>query len=291
MIAAVFFLQMSGVTYKSYNTSVATINKSTGLINAKKTGTARIIIKYKSYVLKCDIKVVSGLSRLYKELRTEAKSLAKAYGKGVTSSNRYSLVNKSAYYYDMQDELRKARNYDYSDFYKIIWGTQVNDKFDESTYTYVRTVYVREPVLAHAHAIMQAIDYYAYTKNPIATKCSKTFKISSVAGKGDTVIVKLKSNVSSDQIFGIKAATVNVWDNYITSSKKASFPIYIRDNAKRQRYYGIATVTKGSKTMTIKLKDSKLTKNRKYKLVACEQGAIRSDWIQYNKNKITFKAK
>lgn len=54
----------SGVTYKSNNTSVVTINKSTGLVTPKKNGTAKVTITFKRASKDCTIQVVSSVGKL-----------------------------------------------------------------------------------------------------------------------------------------------------------------------------------------------------------------------------------
>lgn len=84
----------SGVSYKSSNKNVITVS-SKGDITVKKTGKAVITTKYKGIPVSTTITAVkkNGLkSNKYSSLRSKAKNVAKVYGNGITSKNRYKLA-------------------------------------------------------------------------------------------------------------------------------------------------------------------------------------------------------
>ena len=266
----------SGVTYKSSKTSVATVN-STGKLTLKGTGTTTITVKFKGQSVKYKLKVVSKKSSITKNIiyysssyidkvESEAKSYLSATGTvtKITTSNRYKILN--AY-----------KNYDYS--YNTGYSSDYNTN---GTYTY----YVYSPSAVHANAVCNALSMYASDRNPFSTHSSKCFKIKSISGKNKKVTVTLKDKVSEDQIFGSNYDFS--WDSYVKKSNTHTFPIYIQDTTTKYKYYAVATINKGSKTMSIEIKNMKLKKGRKYKLVDYTYNS----WLDGTVNKtVTFKAK
>jgi len=87
---------LSGVTYATNNAAVATINK--GMLNALTTGVATITITYNGMTTTCTVNVVakgslgSGKNE-YKKIVNVVNSLLKAYGKKITTKNRYEVNN------------------------------------------------------------------------------------------------------------------------------------------------------------------------------------------------------
>lgn len=267
----------SNVTYKSSNTSVATINSSTGKISTKKNGTTTISIKYKGSTVKYKLKVVSK-STITKALTSYIKQYVSTYDSSakdflsaagnttkITSSNRYKVL--SAY---------KSYDYRYTSGYT-------------STYDYTTaksTGYIYSASSAHAYAVCRALERYASERSPFSTQSSKCFKIKSISGTNKKVTVTFKNNVSEDQIF---ASNYNFsWDTNVKKANTHTFPIYIQDTTNNHRYYAVATIKKGSNKMTIEIKNLKLKKNRKYKLV----DQYYNSWLDGTVNKtVTFKAK
>lgn len=267
----------SNVTYKSSKTSVATINSSTGKITTKKNGTTTISVKFKGQTVKFKLKVVSkstlknALSDYIKQYVSTyddcAKDFLSATGSisKITSSNRYKVL--AAY-----------KSYDY----KYTCG--YTSSYDASSAK--STDYIYSASSAHAYAVCRALDNYSSERNPFSTRSSKCFKIKSISGTSKKVTVTLKDKVSEDQIFG---SNYNFsWDTNVKKATTHTFPIYIQDTTNNHRYYAVATIKKGSNKMTIELKNLKLKKNRKYKLV----DQYYNSWLDGTVNKtVTFKAK
>lgn len=283
---------VSGVTYSSSNKKVATIDK-TGKITTKDTGTTTISVKYKGNTIKFDLVVVSK-TKFYNQLQSynqysdykttastadkSAKAFLKITGSNPTikDSNRYKLL--TAY-----------KNYNVYSGYTSI------SEYDSTTGTYTGAYYCYSPSSAHAYAIYSKISNYSYDYNPFiyATGTAKQLNVKSIKGSGKTVTITLKKAITADQIYG--ANYVFSWDSEVKSSKTYTFPIYVQDTKTGYKYYGIATMTQGSKTITIKLQNKSLTKGTKYKLLAQSRSdysySDMGGWLLDDVNKNTFTAK
>ena len=273
------FLSMnSGVTYKSSKTSVASINSKTGKINAKKTGTTTITIKYDGQTVKFKLKVVNS-----KDLKKKLPSHVTSYMSDledcadafldlagdvtkITTANRYDILTAyKSYDYRAENGLTNT--------YELVSGN------------YKLTYYIYSPKAARAYVTCNALNQYSNNCSPFATTSSKCFKVKSISGKGNTnkITVDLKDKVTEDQIFG--GNYFLSWDSDIEKSGTYTFPIKVKNMKNNHHYYAIATVKKGSAKMTIKTKNLKLKKGTKYKLIA-EYGS----WLDGTLNKNTFKA-
>lgn len=275
----------SGVKYKSSVTSVASINASTGLVTPKKAGSTKVTITFKGVSKTCIIKVVSSLGKVpssYSALKKASNVLIKAYGKKITLSNRYKVVNA-------RNQYLERRNGTFSGNINTYYGVESISNYDSSSYTYKNTNKAYMPELAHAGAINGKIIDYVKSVNPIGTGGAKLFKVSSVSGKGSNVKAKVSGKVTDNQIFGIKASVSTIWDTKIAKGNTAKFPLYLQDVKTGHKYYAIATVSKGKNVMSIKLQNAKLKKNTSYKLVGITQEEIYRDWANWGKTK--FKAK
>ena len=270
----------SGVKYSSSNASVAAINSTTGLVTPKKKGSTKITIKFKGATKTCTLKVVSNLGAVsteYKKLEKSSNALIKGYGKKVTTSNRYKLVNLNNIYKNERSEVS----------YNVFFGIESSSEYVNSAWVYTNKA--KLPALAHAYAISQKLSTYVSSVNPIGTGGAKVFKVSSITGKGSAITAKISGKVTANQIFGIKAAASSLWDSYIADGKTAKFPLYVKDMTTGHKYYAIATATKGRNTLSIKLQNAKLKKNRTYKLVGIRLYDMSNTWTKSGKT--TFKAK
>ncbi|MGN0140617.1 MAG: Ig-like domain-containing protein [Roseburia sp.] len=264
----------SGVTYKSSDKSVATIDSKTGKITTKKNGTTTITVTFKGASGKFKLRVVSknsikkAIGSYYLSSLSERESCAKAFldttGNitGITSANRYKVL--TAY-----------TSYDYK------YYNGISSSYDSSSGKSIYYIYC--PGESHAYAICTLLSNYAYTRSPFTTSSSKCFRVNSISGKGNSnkITVTLKDKVTEDQIFG--GNYLLHFDSEIKKSNKYSFPITVENTKNKYKYYAVATVTKGSNKMTIETRSLKLKKGTTYKLVA-QSG----DWLRYVKN--TFKA-
>lgn len=275
----------SGVTYKSSKPAVASVDKKSGLIKAKKKGNTTITVKFKGASSSLKIKVVSSLGTVpsYKNLEKAADNLIKAYGKNINNKNRYQVVNAQNLYVEEYNRISS------------MYHAGLISSYDAKRQVYVYKVFI--PAITHADAVSDTVNDYKNLKNPVGTGQAKLLEVTSVSGKNNMVTAKLSKKVTADQIFGLKAASSKLWDTKIEKGKKAEFPVYIRDAKTGHKYYAIATATEGKNTLSIKLRSQKLKKGS-YKLQgmvyhAEESGisyySFTGDWT--NQGNTTFKVK
>lgn len=277
----------SGVTYKSSNEKVVIVNKS-GLLSIKKNGSAVITITYKKVSTTINLKVISkkAFNNKLKEYThlANAEKLAQAFLKEtgtqknvnvkITSKNRYKMLN--AY-----------KNYASTSGYISIYegGSTPMD--------YSFSYYLHAPSAARATTVCSKIASYCDNYNTFSTNGAKHFTTSSIKGKANsnTITVELTKKVDADMIFGAQYAFS--WDSEVEATKEYSFPIVVQRTSNGRKYYAIATVKKGSKTMKIELKNHKLVKGETYELL---NQTTTSRYPNYLGNwltdcKCTFKAK
>lgn len=262
----------SGVTYKSTKPGVVKIDSKTGKITARKTGIATIKVKFKGASTQIKIKVVDSLkskrSTNYSVEKKAADAFIKAYGKGITSKNRYKVLNA------------------YKDFSKMgyISSHAIAQEKGEIVY------YLYLPEAGHAKVLVSEVVSYAIKRNPFGTDHSKEFCITALSGKGKTITATLSQKVTADQIFGAQYADIKL--KKASSKNSVTFPVYVQDTKTNTKYDAEATMKKGSKTLTIKPKNLSLKKNRTYEIVAYGEyfGEYSSNWL-FNSKVTKFKAK
>ena len=278
-----YLSENSGVTYKSSNSKVAKINKNTGKIDLKKSGTATITITFKKASAKIKLKVVSKdtmkknvtnviayVGQNLSAYEASAKAFLKETGTNpkITSGNRYKLLTALKAY--------KSGDYSYNG-YTSYWDNA------SSKYTY----YIYSTDSGRAKCVCNKIDDYAAARNPFATKPSKSvaFHVTSISSTKNTnkITLKLKNKVTEDQIFGANAGFS--WDTEIRKSNTYSFPITVQNTKNKRKHYAIATMKKNSNKITIELKSQKLQKGITYKLLA------NGPWLDNGVNMNTFKVK
>ncbi|MCI9446363.1 MAG: hypothetical protein HFH36_03010 [Lachnospiraceae bacterium] len=271
----------SGVKYKSKDTSVASVNASTGLVTPKKPGSTKITITYKNVSKECVIKVVSDLGKIsdsYQPLKKASDTLIQAYGKKVTASNRYNLVNARNLYLEAKEHVTD---------YALNHNFGMQSTYDATTYQYKNKAHL--PQLAHAYAISETVRKYVASANPIGTGSAKLFKVTGVRGSGSDVKANVSGKLTDSQIFGIKASVSRIWDSKIAKGNTAKFPLYVQDVHTKHRFYAIATATKGKNVLSIKVQNLKLKKKGSYRLVGISHNEIYRDWA--NQGKTSFQAK
>lgn len=261
----------SGVKYSSSKKSVAAVDSSTGKLTAKKTGTTTISAKFKGRTYKFKLRVVSSLKSVresddtYSEKDAAAKAFVKQYGSSkITTKNRYDKVKAYADY--------AGSGYAGGDGLKVIYESGKAAK----------CIYM--PNEGRAVRLVEQLRNYNKTRNPFSTISSKCFKVKSISGSGKTITINLKKAVSAEQMFGANVAAVRYGQDNNIDAKKVIAEMYVRDS--NYKYYpATMTIEKGSKKLTIKLKDSKLKKGKKYYLDYNGLG----DWLYKQKNSFTAK--
>lgn len=256
----------SGVTYTSANPSIVSVNQKTGQMTVKGLGLTTISIKFKGYSHTVYVKGMKDFSKQFKQNLSWQKSegdkyaaaFVKAYGKGITTANRYKLLN-----------IYKKAGYFSSGY--------------TTSYSSVRECGIYDGTAGHAHALANNLYKYSREKmSPFATKSAKVFNIQKISGKGQQITVTLKSKVTADQIYGAQYEKND--DTDVKEVSTFQFPIYVKDMTSEHRYYAVATIKKGSKTMTIKTKNLKLKKGSKYCLMDTKYYPTERDtWVTRSK--------
>lgn len=240
----------SGVSYKSSNKNVITVS-SKGDITVKKTGKAVITTKYKGIPVSTTITAVkkNGLkSNKYSSLRSKAKNVAKVYGNGITSKNRYKLAQA----------VMTCQNARWAVTGEYISQTGFVSYYSVQTGSTHRLV---APEMIKAAKISSKLSEYAYNNNPVGTKASKNFKITSVMAKknSDTLTIKTNKKLNDTQVFAIKYT-------YIKNDKKAVFDVYLKDTKTGHYYRGKAYTKQGSNQISVRMDYLKLKSNTKYQV-------------------------
>lgn len=289
-----YLSSLSGVSYSSSKKSVATIDSKTGLVKLKGTGTTTISMKYKGNTIKFKLNVITK-TKFFNELKEKApysdyKTLATTYDKAAKAFLKKVGTNpnvkKDKNRFDILETYNTYTNY--SSGY-----TQQMDKYDPETGTYKYNFYFYAPTAAHAYAVRSKISSDIDSINPFSTNSAKHFEATKITGKAGSnkITVTLKTKVDDTMLLGANAAFS--WDSEITKSDTYTFPIVVKNTSNGRQYYAIATVKKGSKTMTIELKNHKLAKNKTYELLnKTKTGRYSSylgNWLSWGKS--TFKAK
>lgn len=245
----------SGVSYKSSNKNVITVS-SKGDITVKKTGKAVITTKYKGIPVSTTITAVkkNGLkSNKYSSLRSKAKNVAKVYGNGITSKNRYKLAQA----------VMTCRNARWAVTGEYISQTGFVSYYSVQTGSAHRLV---APEMIKAAKISSKLSEYAYNNNPVGTKASKNFKITSVTAKknSETLTIKTNQKLNDTQVFAIKYIYIN--DTYLQNDKKAVFNVYVKDTKTGHYYRGTAYAKQGSNQISVRMDYLKLKSNTKYQV-------------------------
>lgn len=250
---------VTGESYKSSNTSVVSVTKS-GVVNAKKKGTAKITLKYKGHTIKANIKVVSKKytkGKEVKELNSAMTSLWNSYGnKEITTKNVVSIYNKVC---DLRSKAMKCNavlgleNYSYPAVFEPFVYLSADNSY-RVLFNY-----------GNYSKINRRLTAFALNKNNsiVATVSTKNLTAKTIKTSNKTITVNLNKAVTKQHI-----ASVNLFfgkfDNKISASTslKLNYGIYQGKNLKFYNYFsdkkpvaeGTITLKPGTKKLTIKLK-------------------------------------
>lgn len=122
------------------------------------------------------------------------------------------------------------------------------------------------PEMIKAAKISSKLSEYAYNYNPIGTKASKNFKLTSVTAKknSETLTIKTNKKLNATQVFAIKYIYIN--DTYLQNDKKAVFNVYVKDTKTGHYYRGTAYAKQGSNQISVRMDYLKLKSNTKYQV-------------------------
>lgn len=263
------FSTISGDTYVSSNSKVATVGKNTGIVKVKKKGTTVITIKYKGVSIECTLtayaKGAFGKTSARNKVASKAKAVIKAYNGKITNKNRYKILN--AY---------KAFSMQQSALSSTMYNGFLRDEY------YSDTNKIVVPEAWEAVDIFESLYDYVKKINPIGTSQSNWFKINSVSAraKSRSFTINLKNRVDADDIFAIQFNEAG--DDVVTEEGRALFRIKVQDTETGNNYYGWITANKGSKKLTVNMDYLKLVKGRKYKLLGTDtwSGAAKYGWTR-----------
>ncbi len=242
-----YLSMLSGVTYTSSNTKVATVDKKNGKLNAKKKGTTTIKVKYKGKTISKKFKVVSSVESVRKidsnlsKKEKEAKKFVKKYGNGKNvSKDRYEL-------------LTLKRNCD-----QIGWSSGVVNMYNNGKVI----SYIVSPVSARYAAKKGAFEIYCEKMNPFSTRSAKAFQVKSVKASGKKITITLKNKVSKDQMFGTAYMKAMYDLEKVKEKNSLSVRFWIWDSNYNQ-IEATGVVKKGSNKIVVTLKKS-MKKGKKY---------------------------
>ena len=192
-------------------------------------------------------------SNKYSSLRSKAKNVAKVYGNGITSKNRYKLAQA----------VMTCQNARWAVTGEYISQTGFVSYYSVQTGSAHRLV---APEMIKAAKISSKLSEYAYNNNPVGTKASKNFKITSVTAKKnrETLTIKTNKKLNDTQVFAIKYIYIN--DTYLQNDKKAVFNVYVKDTKTGHYYRGTAYAKQGSNQISVRMDYLKLKSNTKYQV-------------------------
>lgn len=275
---------VSGLSWESSDTAIATVS-SKGSITFKKKGNVSITAKYEkekgegytSYstkTLKFTV-VAAGKNTSkvdLKKIKAAVTNVNKAYGGKVTISNAYKLKEAILDAEGLNENITKSSYVNMNGFlYKKVTS--------EYGYSYYQSS--GKMVLPEAAAYKKCVNEY----NAYVSKISNPESAASVSATGgkNSIAITLKKAVTAEQILKIKEN--NLWD--ARNKNVAEQVVYVKDKKTGHLYYADAKFTKGSKKVSITIKNLKLVKGRKYSLV---EGKYSDSSPHWSTNK-TFTAK
>lgn len=239
----------SKAKYSSGKKSVASVN-SKGLLTAKNTGTTTIKIKYKGKTISQKFRVVKKGSF---SNASSAKKLQKVADK-VKSSMPSKITKSNALKYTKikNNYISQAGNFS-SDITSAGFLYELK-KDGNYSYTTV-SAKLAVPDAGRYNTLSQLLYRYSAKNSPTSTSSSKALKIASASATTKQIKIKLKKAVTTEHI--LAANIDNSSYNSTPGKKQANIYVYICDKTTNEVLYGVGTITKGSKVVTVKIKESK----------------------------------
>lgn len=270
----------SGVKYSTSKKSVATINSKTGLLKAKKSGTANITVKYKNAKTSCQVKVVKkgtfGSSSEINKAKSLENSIKSKIPKKITASNVYENLKALAKYTDYRNE-----NTDFAQKISNI-GLLLEESETSSGYKYTKnTNKLVAPNLGRYQTLAYLLNRYGYDNSITSTRASLKLKIKSVTAKASnsTVTFTFNKKLDKNNILAINAYNASIY-SCNASAKTAYDYITVTDKKDSMSYYtGSGTFKVNSNKAVYNVKDYNakkvLKKGHKYQL-----GRKTTTWTQ-----------
>lgn len=236
---------LKNVSYKSSKKSVATVD-SKGNFNAKKTGTTTITVKYKGQKITYKFKVVKagtfGNTKAIRNLKNASKKVASGMPGKITVSNGYKYLQKKETYY------KSAGKYSL----EINSAGFLIEPVKQGNYTdYTSGCKLAVPQAGRINYLEQLLYQYSSKNSPTSTRSSKGMKIASVSASTSQITIKVKNKVTADHILAANIEHSSF--NEKVSKNTAKIYVYVYDQTAKQSYTGVGTITKGSKTVKVKI--------------------------------------
>lgn len=233
------------MTYSSNKSAVASADKNTGLVTAKKAGTATISAKYGKKTMKCTLQVVKKGSlkttSTYKSLNNAANTLAKAVPTEITAKKAIKAMKAIKTYENALNKKSVPAYYYY--------GFSVKD--------YSSTNELVVPMAGRYQTLRHMFEAFAWDNDPTETSSAHLFKISKAAASAskNTITVTLKEKATEKQIISLQYNESYNTKLKNTTANKAQFTIWVTDLKTKKEYEAIVDASTGSKTLTLKLYD------------------------------------
>ncbi|MCC8045115.1 MAG: Ig-like domain-containing protein [Clostridiales bacterium] len=234
------------ITYKSSNTSVATVGKSSGYVKALKKGTTKITAKYKGVTYTLTLKVVNagtiGTTGKFATLAKTSKALAKYYDVKITSKNFTTIMKKVIAFYNAELEWNEKYDFNYGVLTSYTTGASTGK--------------LAIPYYQRAYSVYTAM--YSYAENKSVLQNLKLSSIKASAG-GTTITINLKKAVTAQQVYIIQML-YGYGKKWSTSPSSATFEanqvsrstsVTDVEYSGYPIYYGVCKVKKNSKVLTI----------------------------------------
>lgn len=232
-------------TYSSSKKGVASVN-SKGLLTAKKAGITTIKIKYKGKTISANFMVVNKGSL---SDSAAAKGLQQAIDKVKNSMPSEITKSNALKYTKIENTYISAAGKYASD---ITSSGFLMEEIKDGNYSYTSaSCKLAVPDAGRYYYLDYLLYRYSDKNSPTSTRSSKAMKIASVSANSNQITVKVKKAVTVDQI--LAANIQNSSYNKNPNKKSAVAYVMIYDQTAQENYTGLATITKGSKVVKIKL--------------------------------------
>lgn len=281
---------MLKASYKSSDATVASVD-SKGYMKALKPGTTTITVSYKGKTASKEFKVVAqgtfGTVDEATKLLTAAQKLPSKMPSSITTKNALKYTKMLSSYVKVEKEVSNKVNSD----------GLLREEITAGLYTYVTsTSKLIVPEAGRRNTLYRLLSTYETKNSPTSTRSAKVLKLSSAtaSAKKNTITLKLKKKVTKEQILAAKIYEEVYCSDSLKASKLNNKQAYIRVTvrSKNKMYEGVAKITQGKKTATMKIytskynngtttyKKEKIKKGQTYSL-----GYAANDWTKGKKVK------
>lgn len=255
------YLTGLNATYKSSKTSVAAIDKKTGMVTPKKKGTTKLTVTYKKQKATLTLKVVaknsfertsSDVKKLNKKLASYSKSF-----KGVFNEKNAAKMIKAAKKcknlvdpFNVTDSSDPSEIYSEGERYMATYGFGVVEETYEDGNTYAtQTNELIYPGIAHYHAMDQTIYSEIYIKyNPFVRTSANPVTIKkATATAGDSKAVLTLSR----KITALEYTMLSYAGDYLANDKPYVYFYVVNSDMPDYMVWTDGAVKKNSNKITV----------------------------------------